>query len=755
MFDYGAGIKNPLFFIGIVEDVRDPRYEGRVKVRAFGIHGTKDQIPSEELPWALVVKGDYDPNGSPLLGMPAGGSWVFGMFIDGRQAQQPMVLGLLPLQNTKVSNPDEDGIGNIPPENAELTNRGSAPEDFGQPANHRLARGEYIDETYVVDQEVSRVMNVAFGGDEERSWSEPGSAYAAKYPFNRVFSSGAHTIELDDTKDAERIMIYHKEGSYIQIDSRGTVTNKTTSDQFDVIDKNSHVVIGGSGSGFSTVTINGNSYVKVNGNKVEEITGDHQQLVHGNYLLSVGGQMNLVGEMAQLRGGDVKIHANAGTFAIKAAKELQLQSGEGAYFKSEKVFIQGTDTLNIRGNETRLEGTESLDIFGKSTKIQGSESFNIKGDASLVVGSDGNVSVRGTTVYIDDNVSMANGSAATPGNAFSAAGAIDAASVEAPEPVTKNTSIMPVNETGSVGSSGIAAQDTGGSAKGNGTTGSGGGGGSTSGPVSTATKTAVAPLLDLINRAESRRNGYDAVYSVMLNAGVRPPKPLTQMTIQEVLNFQEANDRRFGSEPMGRYQIIEDTLRGYNNQRYNSPEEAIRAGRGQYPLYQRAGLSAGDMFSPENQDKMAIQLLREAKPFGLDSFMENPLTDVRLLRFGNGVAKIWAGLPKVSGPDLGKSEYEGIAGNSSTVSVQEYLSVLRQIHTQREQVENELSEEAVMSQPVISEENSSEEISGKSYTQDDADAVEALRELDSDIGGGGSFKLTPGERAYAEEKGYI
>lgn len=466
MFDYGAGIKDPLFFIGIVEDVLDPRYEGRVKVRAFGIHGTKDQIPSEELPWALVVKGDYDPNGSCNLGMPPGGSWIFGMFIDGRQAQQPMVLGLLPLQNTQVSNPDADGVGNIPPENAELLNRGSGPEDFGQPANHRLARGEYIDETYVVNQEVSRVMNVAFGGDEERSWSEPGSAYAAKYPFNRVFSSGAHTIELDDTPDAERIMIYHKEGSYIQIDSRGTVTNKATSDQFDVIDKNSHVVIGGSGSGFSTVTINGNSYVKVNGNKVEEITGDHQQLVHGNYLLSVGGQMNLVGEMAQLRGGDVKIHANAGTFAIKAAKEMQLESGEGTYFKSDKIWMQAADTLNIKGLSTLITGEEELDIKSPVIRMQGDDNLDLR-SALLKVTSEGKLSLSsGEKVAIDEIVSMANGEAQAAAAAASAENAIGAASVEAPEPVTKNTSIMPVNETGSVGSSGIASQDTGGSASG-------------------------------------------------------------------------------------------------------------------------------------------------------------------------------------------------------------------------------------------------------------------------------------------------
>ena len=92
MFDYGKGIRNPLFFVGVIEENVDPRKEGRVKVRAFGVHGLNTDIRRDELPWAVCVKGDYDPNGSPGLGLPALNSFVFGMFLDGEGAQQPMVL---------------------------------------------------------------------------------------------------------------------------------------------------------------------------------------------------------------------------------------------------------------------------------------------------------------------------------------------------------------------------------------------------------------------------------------------------------------------------------------------------------------------------------------------------------------------------------------------------------------------------------------------------------------------------------------
>ena len=46
--------------------------------------------------------------------------------------------------------------------------------------------------------------------------------------------------------------------------------------------------------------------------------------------------------------------------------------------------------------------------------------------------------------------------------------------------------------------------------------------------------------------------------------------------------------------------------------------------------------------------------------------------------------------------------------------------------------------------------------SGERYTQSDIDSVEALRSFNTDIGGGeAQARLTPGERAYAREQGYL
>ena len=656
MFEYGKGIRNPLFFVGVIEENVDPRKEGRVKVRAFGVHGLNTDIPRDELPWAICVKGDYDPNGSPGLGLPALNSFVFGMFLDGESAQQPMVLGLIPTQYTQVIDPEANGWGTIPRSNAELLMRGSAPEDYGQPQNSRRSRAEYMHETSTADQNANRVEEVEIAGSE-RTWTEPPPGAQTSYPFNRVIESGAHVIELDDTPDAERILIYHKEGSYMQIDARGVVINKAVSDQYDIMDRNEHKVVGGQGGGFSTVTINGNSYVKVKGNKTEEIDGDLQTLVHGNHLLSVGGQSTLVaGEQAQIRAADVKLEANVSSLIIKAGKEIQFQSGEGLYVKSDKVYVQAMEELHLKADLTYMEGTTELDIFSERVFMSGTNGVDITGESVLRMASNGDIHVNTpATIQMDTFVNMANGDSEAGNTSYPAEASKDASAIEAPEPVTKSTAINPEDPV-SIGGGGQTAgddvpPDTDASSSGV--------------QTSAATQTSLTPLLDLINSVESNVYGYESV-SGRIPTNLKPSKPITTMKISEILAYQERIDKDSDSEALGRYQIVEDTLRGYDNQDPSKGKER--------PLYERAGLSVNDLFSPENQDKLAIALINKR---GLQGYLAGT-TNINV--FANNLAKEWAGLPLVSGPNAGKSHYDGDGLNSAKPdNVQKFLNILRQL----------------------------------------------------------------------------
>lgn len=93
-------IEHSVHFWGVVEDNVDPMNLGRVKVRCFHYH-TDDTslIPTEALPWALVLQPTTSAAISGIGESPNGlenGSWVYGFFMDGRDAQYPVVTHSVP-----------------------------------------------------------------------------------------------------------------------------------------------------------------------------------------------------------------------------------------------------------------------------------------------------------------------------------------------------------------------------------------------------------------------------------------------------------------------------------------------------------------------------------------------------------------------------------------------------------------------------------------------------------------------------------
>jgi GH24 family phage-related lysozyme (muramidase) len=433
MRETGVGLYEPLFFIGVVENNVDERLEKRVQVRAFGVHGTVDQVPTESLPWATLVYGSYDPN-SPL---PPINSFVFGFFVDGRDAQQPMILGLIPTQFTEVIDPSITGWGAVPGKDSTILAKGSTPDDYGQPANSRLERGEDIDQTYVLLQEMNRIKDIpsakSNSDDTSPAFEEPAPAYNAQYPFNRVIETASHSIELDDTPGAERITIFHRSGSYVSIDSNGTSVHKAVSDKYEINDTHQHVYVGGK----SNVTIMGDSRVLVKGNKVEEVEGDLVQIVHGNHLLSVAGQMNLNGsEEVQMRAAKLRFEANVENINLKSGRAINIESGQSINVKSgDALFLQSSGATNVKAGE---------DVFIEAA---------------------GTGHIKASTVNIDDNVSMANGDADGAAEAQPAEGA------ELPEPAAKSASTTGYKNSASYGSSGYASQDEGGGGSSSGSSG--------------------------------------------------------------------------------------------------------------------------------------------------------------------------------------------------------------------------------------------------------------------------------------------
>ena len=70
----------------------------RVKVRIIGYHPWDDELHESDLPWATVLQDPVTGGGQGAMGDTlslVGGETAVGFFLDGEEAQQPVIIGLL------------------------------------------------------------------------------------------------------------------------------------------------------------------------------------------------------------------------------------------------------------------------------------------------------------------------------------------------------------------------------------------------------------------------------------------------------------------------------------------------------------------------------------------------------------------------------------------------------------------------------------------------------------------------------------
>ena len=185
---------NLVWFMGIVEDVNDPKKLGRLKVRM--INEYSNRVDTNDIPWASVMT---PINSASFVGVgisPTGittGSRVIGIFIDGESKTKPLVIGTMPIIL-----------------NGEETEHSVSQQARGQGP----VKKEYLE-------------------------YEPKTAYAAEYPNNDTISTkSGHLIEIDDTPKAERIHVYHKSGSYVEMNADGSMIVKSAEKSIEIATEN-------------------------------------------------------------------------------------------------------------------------------------------------------------------------------------------------------------------------------------------------------------------------------------------------------------------------------------------------------------------------------------------------------------------------------------------------------------------------------------------------------------------------------------
>ena len=310
---------NFTWWTGVVEDRADPLKLGRCRVRILGYHtDKKDNIPTNTLPWATpsqpITSGAMNGIGSTPMG-PVEGTWVFGFFRDGNNAQDPVMIGTF--GGIPEAGPDptlgfNDPKGIYPQElylNEPDTNRlarGSGKLPVGKKNGENASSLEHKRTSRQKDVPVALAgdMSTASGGDTiantantglyaAADWFEPNPRYggattddikyldsvkmSSLYPFNHVKQSECgHVEEWDDTPSAERLHKFHKAGTFEEIQPDGTRVTKIVKDEYEITLGLKDVLI----QGTCNVTIKGDCRLLYQGDLVQEVYGDYHLNVH-------------------------------------------------------------------------------------------------------------------------------------------------------------------------------------------------------------------------------------------------------------------------------------------------------------------------------------------------------------------------------------------------------------------------------------------------------------------------------------------
>ncbi len=223
-----------IWWFGKIEDINDPLQLGRVRVRCYGWYNEDVQeIPTADLPWAQPIQPITSSAQSEIGQSPTGlkiGSWVVGFFMDGNEAQRPMIMG---------------SIAGIP------------------------------NNTHDVDSRARGINNISKTPDN--TIGEPADPYNAQYPDNHTIKTeSGHLIELDDTPDNERIHVYHKSGTFIEIHPNGDVVTQHKNGWRSVTGNDKlHITVD------FDIVVDGDCNWTTNGSVNWHVTGNYQRTVEG------------------------------------------------------------------------------------------------------------------------------------------------------------------------------------------------------------------------------------------------------------------------------------------------------------------------------------------------------------------------------------------------------------------------------------------------------------------------------------------
>ena len=405
-----GGFSNLLWFVGVVEYRQDGANDGRVKIRAFGIHNEdKTKVATRDLPWAIVIDGSYGATQC----IPDVGDWVFGFFMDGSDAQHPMILGRVPGINLQLP-PEASAPGDVSMIPAESLCK------YGKPPLHRAMGGEDAEVGQATIQQALKKNNIESASGE--LWSEPPIVSPERDLDNRIFTSknDNNFVVLSDADDGRGtyILVSHSSGSVFQIDSDGSILVKSFGDTYNSTEgftmnrteKDMHTVVG---NDWTLKVERGSGKVFINGDLDIECE---------NFNVVARSVANInAGVAVNVSAGRVGILSTADDVNITAVNDLKMKAGTpltfGGIYSDAHFGDIRSDSYKMNLTSTSYTKIHSLGLPAISTQLLPYPDVTHKGvniTSPVLVNIDtlgpglglGLVTISGLNVNVDSKVAI-------------------------------------------------------------------------------------------------------------------------------------------------------------------------------------------------------------------------------------------------------------------------------------------------------------------------------------------------------------
>jgi len=264
-----------------------------------------------------------------------------------------------------------------------------------EPDTNRLARG-IIKETAVEFKDASRTTGVQTANGSAGTWEQPLAPFGGVYPYSKVYESeSGHLMVFDDSPGHENISLYHRTGSFVDIDANGTMVHKIVGDGYVIMDRNGFVTI----EGKCNVHIGGDASILVDGNADVEVKGSTNAVFHNQVDIgcardvnwAIGGDLNLKvdGNINTTVGGNLA-ESVTGTHSVQTTGNMSVVT-DGNY---------GTQVAGSYG--AKVTGTMKLDVADDLSLKSGADisndaagEFNAKSEGMNMNAGGGNFNVDG------------------------------------------------------------------------------------------------------------------------------------------------------------------------------------------------------------------------------------------------------------------------------------------------------------------------------------------------------------------------